>query len=115
MTVDGDTETLAFIFIQTAEMKENVKNFGKVLMLARTYKINRNKMPVAVFMVMDGSGAGRSAGYACAVNKQLTTVTGVLDAFKSSVPEEVSSNFKTVIIGKDSSEIAAIQTDLPNA
>lgn len=51
----------------------------KLFLLDHTYKINKHKMPVTVFMVSDGSGNGRSSGYAYVADETLTTVSEVLE------------------------------------
>ncbi|KAK3918466.1 Protein FAR1-RELATED SEQUENCE 5, partial [Frankliniella fusca] len=96
-------------------MKQNVIDFGLVLILDHTYKVNENRMPVCVMMVMDGNGAGRVAGYAFVVNEHLGTVSQVLKSFKECVGEEAANKIKTVVIDKDPSEIGAISLVLPNA
>ncbi|XP_034238088.1 uncharacterized protein LOC117643353 [Thrips palmi] len=112
----GETEgEMTHLFIQTTAMKKNVQKYGKVLLLDHTYKVTKTEMPVTVMMVMDGNGAGRSAGYAFVANEKAVTIKMVLEAFVKSVGEEVANNIKTVIIDKDYSECSAIKAVLPGA
>ncbi|KAK3911695.1 Protein FAR1-RELATED SEQUENCE 5, partial [Frankliniella fusca] len=106
---------LQFLFIQTPAMKQNVVDYGVVLIVDHTYKVNRNRMPVCVLMVMDGNGSGRVAGYAFVINELATTVTAVLKSFRDAASDEVADKIKTVIIDKDPSEIVAILNIFPDA
>ncbi|KAK3929704.1 Protein FAR1-RELATED SEQUENCE 5 [Frankliniella fusca] len=111
----SESGELQFIFLQTSEMRENVAKYGKVILIDHTYKINKNRMPVCVLMVMDGGGSGRAAGYAFVANEKMTTVHSVLEAFRESITEELAEKVRTLIVDKDPSEIGAIQAVFPNA
>ena len=88
-TPEGD---LKYLSVQTSRMKENVRRYGKVILLDHTYKINK-------------LGNGRSAGYAFVADETLTTVSEVLEAFKGGMSEEVVRNVKTIVVDKNPSEI----------
>jgi len=106
---------LEYLFLQTSAMKKNVEKYGKVLLLDHTYKVTKTEMPVTVMMVMDGNGAGRSAGYAFVANEKSVTIKMVLEAFVENIGAEVAKNIKTVIIDKDYSKVKAIKEVLPEA
>lgn len=50
-----ENDSLEVIFIQTSKMRSNVEKFGMVVLFDHTYKINKNRLPVSVFKVMDGN------------------------------------------------------------
>ncbi|KAK3931288.1 hypothetical protein KUF71_025548 [Frankliniella fusca] len=108
-----ESDDLKFLFLQTSAMRRNVQMYGMVLLMDHSYKVNRNRMPVCVLMVMDGDGNGRSAGYAFVADEQQFTVSEVLTAFRESITEDVASKLTTIIIDKDPSEIAAIENVFP--
>ncbi|KAK3913128.1 Protein FAR1-RELATED SEQUENCE 5 [Frankliniella fusca] len=108
-----ESDDLKFLFLQTSAMRRNVQMYGMVLLMDHSNKVNRNRMPVCVLMVMDGDGNGRSAGYAFVADEQQFTVSEVLTAFRESITEEVASKLTTIIMDKDPSEIAAIENVFP--
>ncbi|KAJ1524621.1 hypothetical protein ONE63_011105 [Megalurothrips usitatus] len=107
------SDNLQVLFIQTSCMKENVKKYGTVILMDHTYKIDKNGMPVAIVLVVDGEGLGRVVGLAYVANEK-STVASVLDAFRSSIGDEVAEAIKTVVIDKDYSEAGAIAQVFPN-
>ncbi|XP_052128681.1 uncharacterized protein LOC127750611 isoform X2 [Frankliniella occidentalis] len=109
-----DEENLKYVFFQTSGMRKNVAQYGRVILLDHSHKVNKNRMPVCVLMVMDGEGNGRAAGYAFVANEQLVTVADVLSSFRQSIGEDVAMGVKTIVIDKDPSEIGAIQEVFPD-
>jgi len=105
---------IASLFIQTSAMKRCMTDYGRIVMMDHTYKINKNRMPVCVFMVMDGHGNGRVVGYAFVANEQLTTTRSVVRTFKEECGEAVVQRIDTVVIDKCPSEIGAVQLELPH-
>ncbi|KAK3916275.1 Zinc finger SWIM domain-containing protein 3 [Frankliniella fusca] len=106
-------QKMKFLFFQTSGMKRNVARYGKVILLDHSHKVNSNRMPVCVIMVMDGEGNGRAAGYAFVANEQLVTVAEVLKSFRESIGEELAVAVRTIVIDKDPSEIGAIEQVFP--
>ncbi|XP_034233441.1 uncharacterized protein LOC117640701 isoform X2 [Thrips palmi] len=111
----NEDNELEFLFIQTSGMRKTMQEFGTVLLMDHTYKINSRRMPVSVFMTMDGHGDGRPVGYAFIANERSETIANVLQSFKTSIGAECASKIKTVIIDKDYSEAKAIKNVLPDA
>ncbi|XP_052123901.1 uncharacterized protein LOC113205304 isoform X1 [Frankliniella occidentalis] len=105
---------LEYLFIQTSAQRKVMEDFGEVLLLDHTYKINRNRMPVTVLMAMDGHGDGRAVGYAFIANEKSSTIGEVLSAFKTSITSAVADRIQTVVVDKDYSEVKAIKLVLPN-
>ncbi|XP_034246660.1 uncharacterized protein ZSWIM9-like [Thrips palmi] len=105
---------LEFLFFQTSEMKKNMQKYPSVVIMDTTYKINKNQMPVVVFMVMDGNGSGRVGGYAFVANEIKITLKKVLEALKKSLGEETVEKIKVVVVDKDYSEIGALKAVFPH-
>ncbi|XP_052132106.1 uncharacterized protein LOC127751895, partial [Frankliniella occidentalis] len=114
-TVKDTDGIVQVLFVQTTEMRENVRKYGVVVHLDHTYKIDKNAMPVAILMVRDGAGLGRVAGIAYVSNEEKVTVASILEAFKESIGEEVANNIWTFVIDKDYSEAGAINKIFPKA
>ena len=112
---DEETNELTNLFIQTSAMRRNATMFPRVLLMDHTYKINKNRMPTCVLMVMDGNGEGRVAGLAYLATEKKENVTNTLSAFKTSVGQDTADKIKTVVIDKDMTEAAAIGDVLPLA
>lgn len=111
---DEESGELENLFIQTTAMRENVAKFGRLIMFDYTYKINKNRMPVALVMVMDGNGDGKVGGVAFVANERKENVKSTIEAFVSSTGEEHIKNIKTAIIDKDMSELGALRELLPH-
>lgn len=79
-----------------------------------TYKINKRRMPVTVFMTMDCHGNGRSAGYAFIANEKTVTVKHVMEAFVESVGPKITEKICTVVIDKDYTEVKVITEVIPH-
>lgn len=113
--VKDEDGALISLFIQTSRMRSNVVKYGLVLLFDHTYKINKNRLPVGLFKVMDGNGTGRTAGISYVVNEEKVTLEGVASALNESIGEEVANRIRTVVIDKDYSEAGAIRNVFPEA
>ncbi|XP_034232771.1 uncharacterized protein LOC117640401 [Thrips palmi] len=111
---DPDSGELANLFIQTGAMKQNMINYGRLILFDHTYKINKNRMPVAVIMVMDGNGDGQVAGVAFLANEKKENVKNTISAFIESTGESTVKEIKTAVIDKDMSELGALRELLPH-
>lgn len=111
---DEETSELQNLFVQTSHMRHNVSRFGKIILFDHTYQINKNKMPVALLMVMDGNGDGRVAGIAFLSNERKENVGNTLRGFIEACGEETVKGIRTVCIDKDMSELAALKLLLPH-
>ncbi|XP_034248609.1 uncharacterized protein LOC117649731 [Thrips palmi] len=107
-------DNMEFLFFQTSEMKENMAKYPSVTIMDTTYKINKNQMPVVVFMVMDGHGAGRVGGYAFVANELKVTLKKVLECLKQSLGNDTVQKMKVVVVDKDYSEIGALREVFPH-
>ncbi|XP_052126010.1 zinc finger SWIM domain-containing protein 3-like isoform X2 [Frankliniella occidentalis] len=110
-----DKRLLEFLFFQTSSMKNTLRKYPTLVIVDTTYKVNKNQMPVVVFMAMDGQGSGRVVGYAFVHNELKTTLHKVLDCLKASMGEETTDKIKVFVVDKDYSEIGAIKEVFPNA
>ncbi|KAK3922085.1 Protein FAR1-RELATED SEQUENCE 7 [Frankliniella fusca] len=111
---DSVTGEVLFIFIQTSDMRENLKKFPEVLLMDTTYMINENRMPVSVIDVMDGEGEGLVVGYAFLSNESQDTLCSMLSYFVKVSGESIFDRTECCVVDKDFSEIAAIKEVLPN-
>jgi len=114
VTKDEESGELLNLFIQTEAMRKNFVNYGRLIMFDHTYKINNNRMPVALIMVMDGNGDGQVAGVAFLANEKKENVKNTVQAFIACTGEEHIKNIKTAVIDKDMSELGALRELLPH-
>ena len=115
-SVDICTEednTTSIIFLQTKSMKEIFKEYGSVIFLDSTYRVNRRNMPLYVFMIMDGDQCGHVVAYALVLNESAENVKNVLNLFVKNNPN-ADNTIKTVVIDKDFSSMKALGEVLPS-
>lgn len=79
--VTDESKELQVLFIQTPHMQRAFQAFPEVLLLDATYKTNKLKMPLFVFLVQDGCGNSQVVSYAFVASEQLHNVSAVLDIF----------------------------------
>ncbi|KAJ1519023.1 hypothetical protein ONE63_011371 [Megalurothrips usitatus] len=95
-------------------MRVALEMYPEVLITDTTYSLCSNNMPLIVYEVVDCFGAGRLAGYAIIISEKKEIVTGALEMLTLGFPDMPLKN-KVVVIDKDQSEVAAINTVLPNS
>jgi len=98
---------LKILYFQTSAMKQMVANFPEVVLLDATYRTNKLKMPLFVFMVVDGFGSSNVAAYCYVANEQQTVVTDMVKTFVEF--NDVTASTKCVIVDKDICEINAVR------
>ena len=102
------------VFFQTGSMRDTYRRFPEVLLLDGTYTVNQNRMPLYVFMVMDGYGFGRCVGYCFISSENKDVVKAALQCFIDANSSETEL-IKTVILDKDAAEISSVKEVIPNA
>nr|XP_050024996.1 uncharacterized protein LOC126519678 [Dermacentor andersoni] len=106
--VTDENKELQLMFIQTPLMQHAFQSFPEVLLLDATYKTNKLKMPLFVFLVQDGCGNSQVVAYAFVASEQYHNVSAVLDIF---VRENSSTEqTKVVVVDKDFTAISAIRS-----
>ena len=115
-SVDICTEednTTSIIFLQTISMKDIFKEYGSVIFLDSTYRVNWQNMPLYVFMIMDGDQCGHAVAYALVLNESAENVKNVRNLFVKNNPN-ADNTIKTVVIDKDFSSLKALGEVLPS-
>ena len=105
---------LQCLWFQLSDMKSTFRLFPEVLFMDATYKITSNNMVLLTLMVMDGNGHGQPVAYSFMSNETKVSFTFALDQLIHHSGLAADS-IKTVILDKDSSEIAAVEESLPSA
>ncbi|KAH6939389.1 hypothetical protein HPB50_017749 [Hyalomma asiaticum] len=111
--ITDENEELQILFIQTPHMQQAYKSFPEVVLLDATYRTNKLKMPLFVFVVQDGCGESQVIAYAFVASEQCHHVTEMLNLFVKENP--CSDNTGVIVVDKDFSEISAIRSAFPSA
>uniref|UniRef100_A0A2R5LBF0 Putative transcription initiation factor tfiid subunit 3 n=1 Tax=Ornithodoros turicata TaxID=34597 RepID=A0A2R5LBF0_9ACAR len=93
-------------------MQQVFASFPEVLLLDATYRTNKLRMPLFVFLVEDGSGRSHVVAYAFVASEQQHVVTHLLQIFVRENGGTAETN--VVIVDKDFTEIAAIREAFPS-
>lgn len=73
--VSDESKELQILFIQTPQIQRAFEEFPEVLVLHATYRTNKVKMPLFVFVVQDGLGISHAVAYAFVSFEQQHVVT----------------------------------------
>ncbi|KAH9372864.1 hypothetical protein HPB48_009303 [Haemaphysalis longicornis] len=73
--VTDENEELQILFIQTAHMRQAFRSFPEVLLLDATYRTNKLRMPLFVFVIQDGTGSSQVVAYVFVACEQLHVVS----------------------------------------
>lgn len=111
--ITDENEELQILFIQTPHMQQAYKSFPEVVFLDATYRTNKLKMPLFVFVVQDGCGESQVIAYAFVASEQCHHVTEMLNLFVKENP--CSENTGVIVVDKDFTEISAIRSAFPSA
>ncbi|KAL3191943.1 hypothetical protein MRX96_059446 [Rhipicephalus microplus] len=111
--ITDENEELQILFIQTPHMQQAYKSFPEVVLLDATYRTNKLKMPLFVFVVQDGCGESQVIAYAFVASEQCHHVTEMLNLFVKENP--CSENTGVIVVDKDFTEISAIRSAFPSA
>ncbi len=106
-----DNGVLQFLYFATSVMKAAVDKYPEILMIDGTYCINKLRMPLYTFLVMDSNGHGRTGAYCFVSDEKKATIETIIRTFAE---VNDTSKIKTVITDKDFNEIAAIKAILPS-
>ncbi|KAH8027311.1 hypothetical protein HPB51_004223 [Rhipicephalus microplus] len=105
--ITDESQELRLLYVQTCQMHRMFEEYPEVLFLDATYRTNKHRMPLFVFMVEDGVSSSHVVAYAFVASEQQHVVSKLLETF---VKENVkTSETNVVIIDKDFTEIAAIR------
>lgn len=110
--ITDENEELQILFIQTIHMQQAYKSFPEVVLLDATYRTNKLKMPLFVFVVLDGCGECQVIAYAFVASEQCHHITEMLNLFVKENP--CSENTGVIVVDKDFSEISAIRSAFPS-
>lgn len=94
-------------------MKEAFRSFPEVLIVDATYRTNKLRVPLFVFIVQDGNGGSQVVTYAFVASEQQHVVSQLLATFVQGNPD--TANPKVVVVDKDFTEISAIRTTFPDS
>lgn len=110
--VTDETQELQILFIQTPHMQKAFDAFPEVLLLDATYRTNKLRMPLFVFVVEDGAGRSHVVAYAFVASEQQHVVTQLLGIF---VKENLATaRTSVVVVDKDFTEISAVRETFPS-
>ena len=101
------------IWLQTAQMEASLKKFAGLIEADGTYRVNRNRMPVYTFLVIDGNGDSIPCAHAFLAQEDEQTLSEVLEILKFSSGESYREN-KIFLIDKDFTEIASLKKCFPS-
>ncbi|XP_049517097.1 uncharacterized protein LOC119441311 isoform X2 [Dermacentor silvarum] len=107
ISITDENKELQVLYVQTKQMHRMFKGYPEVLILDATYRTNKHRMPLFVFMVEDGAGASHVVAYAFVASEQQHVVTKLLETFVNANSAAARTN--VVIVDKDFTEIAAIR------
>lgn len=94
-------------------MQQAYKSFPEAVLLDPTYRTNKLKMPLFVFVVQDGCGESQVIAYAFVASQQCDHITEMLNLFVKENP--CSENTGVIVVDKDFTEISAIHSAFPSA
>ena len=98
---------IQFVFLCTGQMREDFEKYPEILCIDNTYNTNKNKMPLTVFICVDGEGHGRVAGYCFVASEERhvlrDSVGSFCEVYASSIPKTT-----LVMVDKDPNQIAII-------
>lgn len=111
--VVNDQHSLVGIFYQDEVMKRVFSYYPEFLMVDSTYKLNDLRMPLYVFLVVDGNGESEIVGTFLAADETEHTIREMVKVFKAQNPDHVK--VQTVMTDKDFVERSVFRDELPQA
>jgi transposase-like protein len=111
--LQDDSDAFVSIVITTSDMKADFDKFPELLAFDATYGKNVMRLPIYVYMIIDGDCKGRVVSYALVQNERVETVEATLRAVKNNL-RDAGDRVRTILIDKDMSEIGAIKAVFPN-
>ena len=113
VVVSSDSNALVGIYYQDRNMLQMMDMYPDFVMLDSTYKLNDLRMPLYVFLVVDGNGSSEVVATFLAVDETRETVTRMVELFKLHNPSH--TKIQSVMTDKDFVERIVLRTELPNA
>lgn len=100
LRIGDSSNMLKIFFFQTPYMKEVFLKFPEVLLIDATYRTNKLKMPLFVFVVEDGNGVGVVVAYCFVADEQQHTITEMMEIFLSCNAEASSTEVCSELYSK---------------
>ncbi|XP_037512314.2 uncharacterized protein LOC119389173 [Rhipicephalus sanguineus] len=110
--ITDENQELQILFIQSSYMKKVFASFPEVLLVDATYRTNKLRMPLFVFVIEDGFGRSHVVAYAFVASEQQHVVTQLLQTFVKENEEAARTN--VVVVDKDFTEINAVRETFPS-
>lgn len=107
ITITDANKELMALYVGTREMHKAFEGYTEALILDASYRTNKHRMPLFVFMVEDGAGASHVVAYAFVASEQEHVVTKLPQSFAYENSKTACTN--VVIVDKDFTEISSIR------
>ena len=95
------------ILFQTSLMKEYLTQFPDMLFIDATYCVNRNNMPLFVFLVPDADSKGQVVAYGIVKDERSGTLRKLFAEFERL--NDLGETLKTIVVDKDLNEISQLK------
>lgn len=79
--ITDESQELQLLYVQTRQMHRMFEGYPEVLVLDATYRTNKHRMPLFVFMAEDGAGSSHVVAYAFVASGQQHVVSKLLETF----------------------------------
>ena len=114
MEVYTDEEkNLKGVFYQDEQMQNMFKSYPEIFLVDATYKLNNLRMPLYVFLVVDGNGESEIAALTLVADKSAETVRQMMKSFKKH--NTTWGEIKCIMADKDMTERTVLKEELPGA
>lgn len=101
------------IFYQSKDMKKSFELYPEILLCDATYKLNNLRMPLYIFLIINGNGNGEIAATFLLANENTQNIMEMIKIFKKF--NERWCDISTIFTDKDFKERKAFKTEFPNA
>ena len=99
----GSIETILF---QTSHMKAYLAQYPNMLFIDATYCVNRNNMPLFVFLVPDANCNGQVVAYGIIKDERSGTLAPMFAEFEK--VNKLGESLKTIVVDKDLNEVLVL-------
>ena len=101
------------ILFQTGHMRHMLELYPSMLFVDATYSVNKNSMPLFVFLVPDANGEGQVVAYAIVQDERASTLETLFKEFEN--VNSLLGSLCTIVVDKDMNEIAKLREVYPDA
>lgn len=77
-----DANNFQGLFVTTKEMQRAVESWPEIICMDGTYKLIRQGYPLIVFVIIDGNGSTRFAGFSIVCHEDVPTMQWLLSIFQ---------------------------------